>query len=61
MYFGETDKEIYENVKAMNQLARKVAAYAELLPLLRESFSALHFPPPRESAGFCFPCFLQSF
>lgn len=57
MYFGETDKEIYENVKAMNQLARKVARICRIIAAVAGVLLGIAFTSATGIGGFLFSVF----
>ena len=57
MYFGETDKEIYENVKAMNQLARKVARICRIIAAVAGVLLGIAFTSASGIGGFLFSVF----
>lgn len=57
MFFGEADKEIYENVKAMNQLARKVARICRIIAAVAGVLLGIAFTSASGIGGFLFSVF----
>ncbi|MGN0569800.1 MAG: hypothetical protein ACI4N4_04765 [Candidatus Fimenecus sp.] len=57
MYFGETDEEIYENVKNMNHLARKVARIFRIIAAVAGGLLGIAITAAAGIGGFLFAVF----